>query len=66
MTKGKIASNRRWNEANLDRLYITIEKGGKESIKAHADAHSESVNGFVNRAIREAMERDNKKVERDS
>ena len=25
----------------------------------HAEAHSESVNGFINRAIDEAMERDN-------
>ena len=30
-----------------------------QSIKAHAEARGESVNGFVNRAISEAMERDN-------
>ena len=32
-----------------------------EDVKAHAEAHSESVNGFINRAIDETMERDNKK-----
>ena len=28
-------------------------------VQAHAGARSESVNGFINRAIREAMKRDN-------
>lgn len=30
----------------------------REQIKAHAEARGESVNGFINRAIEEAMERD--------
>ena len=29
-----------------------------EAVQAHAEAHSESVNGFINRAIEETMERD--------
>ena len=33
-----------------------------EAIKAHAEARDESINGFINRAIDEAMERDNKKA----
>ena len=35
-----------------------VPKGKKDIIKAHAEAHSESVNGFINRAIDEAIERD--------
>ena len=35
-----------------------MPKGKKDIIKAHAEAHSESVNGFINRAIDEAIERD--------
>ena len=42
-----------------DRVVLTMPKGKKEGIKAHAEARSESVNGFVNRAILETMERDN-------
>ena len=38
---------------------MTVPKGQKEAIKAHAEAQGESVNGFVNRAISETMERDN-------
>ncbi len=41
-----------------DRFGLTMPKGNLDCIKAHAEAHSESVNGFINRAITEAMERD--------
>lgn len=51
-------SNRKWDAANLDRISIALPKGRKDAIKAHAEAHSESVNGFINRAISETMERD--------
>ena len=41
-----------------DRINLTVEKGQKDAIKAHAENMGESVNGFINRAISEAMERD--------
>lgn len=37
---------------------IRMEPEHREVIKAHAEARGESVNGFINRAIDEAMERD--------
>ena len=42
-----------------DRFGLTMPKGKLDTIKAHAEARGESVNGFVNRAISETMERDN-------
>lgn len=39
-------------------MLVRFPKGKKDIIKAHAEAHSESVNGFINRAIDEAIERD--------
>ena len=48
-----------WIAEKLDRINLTVPKGRKDDIKAHAEAHSESVNGFINRAITETMERDN-------
>jgi len=42
----------------LEKLYevrIRMPKGHKATIQAHAEAHSESVNGFINRAITETM-----------
>ena len=44
---------------NYDRIELTVAKGHKAEIKAHADSQKESVNGFINRAIDETMERDN-------
>ena len=41
-----------------DDVRLQVKKGKKEIIKAHAEARGESVNGFINRAISEAMERD--------
>ena len=35
-----------------------MPKGRKDIIKAHAESHGESVNGFINRAIDETMDRD--------
>ena len=43
---------------NYDRINLTVPKGRKETIQAHAAARGESVNGFIGRAIEEAMERD--------
>ncbi len=41
-----------------DRINLTVPKGKQQIIKAHAKRQGESVNGFINRAIGEAMARD--------
>ena len=56
---GKTEYKNNWQKENVDRVNLTMPKGRKEAIKAHAEAHSESVNGFINRAIQETMGRDN-------
>ena len=43
---------------NYDRINVTMPKGKKETIQSYAEAQGESVNGFIGRAISEAMERD--------
>ena len=43
---------------NYDRINLTVPKGQKDVIKAHARAQGESVNGFIGRAIGETMCRD--------
>ena len=55
---GKTEYKNNWQKENVDRVNLTMAKGRKEAIKAHAEARGESVNGFINRAISEAMERD--------
>lgn len=45
---------------NYDRIELTVKpKGKKEELKAHAEKNGETLNSFINRAINEAMERDN-------
>lgn len=55
---GKSEYRNAWIAEKLDRINLTVPKGKKEIIKAHAEAHGETVNGFINRAIAETMERD--------
>ena len=43
---------------NYDRINVTMPKGKKDTVQAHAAAQGESVNGFINRAIDHEMERD--------
>lgn len=49
----------KYMKENYDEIKVRVDKGRKAEIKAHAEAQGESVNGFINRAIDEAMERDN-------
>ena len=50
---------RKYKEKNYDRIELSVPKGKKDEIKAHAQNKDESVNGFINRAIDETIERDN-------
>ena len=58
VSKAQQASVNKYVKANYDRVNVTMPKGKKEVIKAHAEARGESVNGFIGRAIDETMERD--------
>jgi len=49
---------------NYDRVLLCLDKGDKDKIKEYADSCGESVNSFIKRAIKEAIERDNQ-VERE-
>lgn len=59
-SSARIRANNKYNEKAYDRINIAVPKGEKDIIKSHAEAHGESVNGFINRAISETMERDKK------
>lgn len=54
--KASTRAKNKYNAANYDSLRIVVPKGKKDKIKAHAESKGESINGFVNRAIDEAME----------
>lgn len=45
----------------IDTLRFTVPRGEGEVIKEHAKAQGESLNAFVNRAVKETMQRDKEK-----
>ena len=55
---GKTEYKNQWQKENVDRINLTVPKGQKAEIQAHAEARGESLNGFVKRAIAETIERD--------
>lgn len=58
MGKTSSAVKNRYIDKAYDRINLTVPKGERERIKVHAEARGETVNGFIKRAISEAIERD--------
>lgn len=56
--KNSYESIKRYEDKAYDKVLVRFPKGKRDIIKTHAEAHNESVNGFINRAIDEAIERD--------
>ena len=48
----------KYMKSNYDRVNLVMPKGKKDIIQAHAVQQGESVNAYINRAIDEAMQRD--------
>ena len=59
VSKAQQKATNKYISKAYDRINLTVPKGKKETIQAHSEALGESVNGFINRAISETMERDN-------
>ena len=57
-TEAQKKAQRKYME-NVATIQIRTTADQRDTIKAHAEARGESVNGFINRAISETMERDN-------
>ena len=54
-SRARIEANNRYNAKAYDRINVAVPK---DINKTHAEKNGESVNGFVNRAINETMQRD--------
>ena len=60
-SESRLRINKKYITEKLDEVKFRVPKGQREIIKHHADMQGESVNGFLNRAVKETMERDNNK-----
>ncbi len=58
VSKKQQASVSKYVREHYDRISVTVPQGKKAELQKHAMAQGESVNGFINRAIDETMERD--------
>ncbi len=58
VSKAQQKAVNKYMAANYDRINLTVPKGKKDTIQAHAEAQGESVNGFINRAIDHQISQD--------
>ena len=58
VSKAQQKATNKYISNNYDRVNLTVPKGYKEVIQAHAAARGESVNSFIGRAIENQIERD--------
>lgn len=62
-TKAQQKAVARYKAKSYDAFETRVKKGEKDRLKAHAAKHGESLNGFINRAVRETIQRDNERDE---
>ena len=58
-SKAQQRATNNYMKANYDRVNLTLPKGRKAELQAHAAQRGESLNGFIGRAIDEQIKRDN-------
>lgn len=58
VSKSQQKAVHKYVKANYDRMELTVPKGRKELIKAHAEAQGQSVNAYINTAIDEKIARE--------
>lgn len=51
VSKAQQKAQNKWIAKAYDRINLTVPKGKKDTIQAHAETQGESVNGFINHAI---------------
>ncbi len=58
VSKAQQKAVNKYMAANYDRVNLTLPKGRKANLQAHAQEQGESLNGFISRAIDGQLERD--------
>ena len=57
-SEARIKANNKYNDKAYDRINIAVPKGNKAILQEVANRYGLSVNGYLNRLIDEAMERE--------
>ena len=61
VSKAQQRATIKYKKNHYDRLEMQVPKGEKESITEHAKEFDGTLNKFLNRAVKETMERDRNK-----
>ena len=64
-SQARIDVNNRYDKKAYDRALFRIRRDGKinlDTIRTHAETMGESLNGFLMRAVEEAIERDKQRL----
>lgn len=56
VSEARKRANEKYNAKAYDQVKIVVKKGEKDIIKAYAESKGMSLNGFINQAIKQAME----------
>ena len=56
--KASTRAKNKYRDKTYDRVEITLPKGRKAELQAHAEQRGESLNGFIGRPIDEQVKRD--------
>lgn len=65
-TEAQKKARDKWLKEKVADIRFRVPINEKELIQAHAKAQGESTNAFIYRAVKEAMERDGEKTEKES
>lgn len=58
MGKASTKAQNKYINKKYDRINLVVPKGNKDIIKEHASTKNESINAFINRAIKETIQND--------
>lgn len=57
-SESQIRARKKYLSEKIDEIKFRVPRGEKEMLRSHAATQGESLNGFLYRAAKEAMERD--------
>ena len=55
VSQAQLRATAKYELTKYDKVLLRLDKGRKDIIQAYASDNGESLNGFINRAINEAM-----------
>ena len=58
-SEAQLKASKKYISEKLDEIRFRVPKGEREILKSHAEKMGESLNKFLYRAVKEAIERDN-------